>query len=117
MDTVNKEFLLNHGFSEFSKNDLKEYLKCRVGIIKKINMTVFISIPSMIISKTKVKNVFVDEFDLVENNRFVIKKNKKVILDIPIENIENCLYKSYSTGIEQFEFEINRLRYSLDLST
>lgn len=119
MNTFNKEFLINHGFTEDTDKEVLSKLFTKHNKFKEINISVNLTEHSMLLARSKEKNVAV-EVNSVQENRLILKKNSgrcsTVIMNILLDEINNCLVKDYGNGLFEFEFEVRDFRYSLHIS-
>lgn len=119
MNTFNKEFLLNHGFTEDTDKRVLSELFTKHNKFKEVNISVNLTEPAMLLARSKEKNVTVD-INSVQENRLILKKNSgrcsTVIMNILLDEINNCLVKDYGNGLFEFEFEVRDFRYSLHIS-
>lgn len=74
----------------------------------------------MLLARSKERNVSV-EVNSVQNNRLILKRKRSrekydtVIMNVLLDEINNCLVKEYDNGLFEFEFEVRDLRYSLHI--
>lgn len=119
MNTFNKEFLINHGFQEDTDKKVLSELFTKHNKFKEVNISVNLTEHSMLLARSKEKNVSV-EVNSVQENRLILKKNSArcstVIMNILLDEINNCLVKDYGNGLFEFEFEVRDFRYSLHIS-
>lgn len=115
MNAIDRNFLINHGFTEdINRNRLLELFRNN-NKFKEINISVSITNPTMLLARSKEKNVTV-AINSIQGDRIILKKNKTVIMNILLDEIEGCLYKVYENGLYEFEFEVRDFRYSLHIS-
>lgn len=119
MNTIDKNFLINHGFQEDTDKKVLSGLFTKNTKFKEINISVNLTEPAMLLARSKEKNVTV-EVNSVQENRLILKKNSgrcsTVIVNILLDEIHNCLVKDYGNGLFEFEFEVRDFRYSLHIS-
>lgn len=119
MKTIDRTFLINHGFIEDTNNKVLSKLFTNNKKFKEINISVNLTEPFMLLARSKEKNVTV-EVNSIQENRLILKKNSgrcsTVIMNILLDEINNCLVKDYGNGLFEFEFEVRDFRYSLHIS-
>ena len=119
MNTLNRVFLLKHGFTEDTDKKVLSGVFTKNTKFKKVNISVNLTEPAMLLARSKEKNVSV-EVNSIQENRLILKKNSgrcsTVIVNILLDEIHNCLFKNYGNGLFEFEFEVRDLRYSLHIS-
>lgn len=121
MNTIDRDFLLNHGFTEDSENKTLSELFTKHNKFKEVNISVSLTEHSMLLARSKEKNVTV-EVNSIQNNRLILKRKRSrekfdtVIMNILLDEINNCLVKDYGNRLFEFEFEVRDLRYSLHIS-
>ena len=119
MNTFAREFLINHGFTEDSEKKVLSKLFTKHNKLKEIDVSVNLTEHSMLLARSKEKNVTV-EVNSIQDNRLILKKNtgrcSTVIVNILLDEIHNCLVKDYGNGLFEFEFEVKDFRYSLHIS-
>lgn len=119
MKTIDKDFLINHGFTEDANKKVLSELFTKHNKFKEINISVNLTEPSMLLARSKERNVSV-EVNSIQENRLILKKNSgrcsTVIMNILLDEIEGCLVKDYGNGLFEFEFEVRDFRYSLHIS-
>lgn len=118
MNTIDREFLLNHGFTEDTDKKVLSELFTKNTKFKEVNISVNLTEHSMLLARSKEKNVSV-EVNSIQDNRLILKKNSgrcsTVIMNILLDEIHNCLFKDYDNGLFEFEFEVRDFRYSLHI--
>lgn len=119
MNTIDRDFLINHGFTEDTDKKVLSELFIKHSKFKEVNISVNLTEPSMLLARSKEKNVSV-EVNCIQNNRLILKKNSgrcsTVIMNILLDEINDCLVKDYGNGLFEFEFEVRNFRYSLHIS-
>lgn len=119
MNTIDRNFLLNHGFQEDTDKKVLSELFTNHNKFKEVNISVNLTEHSMLLARSKERNVSV-EVNSVQENRLILKKNSgrcsTVIVNILLDEIHNCLFKDYGNGLFEFEFEVRDFRYSLHIS-
>lgn len=119
MNTIDRNFLLNHGFQEDTDKKVLSELFTKHNKFREVNISVDLTEHSMLLARSKEKNVSV-EVNSVQENRLILKKNSgrcsTVIMNILLDKIKNCLVKDYGNGLFEFEFEVRDFRYSLHIS-
>ena len=121
MNTIDRDFLLNHGFTEDSENKTLSELFTKHNKFKEVNISVSLTEHSMLLARSKEKNVTV-EVNSIQNNRLILKRKRSrekfdtVIMNILLDEINNCLVKDYGNGLFEFEFEVRNFRYSLHVT-
>lgn len=120
MNTNDRDFLINHGFTEDTGNKVLSELFTNHKKFREVNISVNLTEPFMLLARSKEKNVSV-EVNCIQENRLILKKNSgrcsTVIMNILLDEISDCLVKDYgSSGLYEFEFEVRSFRYSLHIS-
>lgn len=119
MNTIDRDFLINHGFTEDTDKKVLSELFTKYKKFKEVNISVSLTEHSMLLARNKEKNVTV-EVNSIQENRLIIKKNSgrcsTVIMNILLDEIHNCLFKDYGNGLFEFEFEVRDFRYSLHIA-
>lgn len=119
MNTIDKDFLINHGFREDADKKALSELFTKHNKFREVNISVNLTEPCMLLARSKEKNVIV-EVNSIQENRLILKKNSgrcsTVIVNILLDEIHNCLVKDYGNGLFEFEFEVRDFRYSLYIS-
>lgn len=119
MNTIDRNFLLNHGFTEDTDKKVLSELFTKNTKFKEVNISVNLTEHSMLLARSKEKNVTI-EINSIQENRLILKKNSgrcsTVIMNILLDEINNCLVKDYGNGLFEFEFEVRDFRYSLHIS-
>lgn len=119
MNTIDRDFLLNHGFKEDTDKKVLSELFTKHNKFKEVNISVNLTEPCMLLARSREKNVTV-EVNSIQENRLILKKNSgrcsTVIMNILMDEINNCLVKDYGNGLFEFEFEVRDFRYSLHIS-
>ena len=119
MNTLDRNFLLNHGFTEDTDKKVLSELFTKHNKFKEVNISVNLTEPCMLLARSNEKNVIV-EVNSIQENRLILKKNSgrcsTVIVNILLDEINNCLVKDYGNGFFEFEFEVRDFRYSLHIS-
>lgn len=119
MNTIEKEFLINHGFQDDADKKVLSGLFTKNTKFKEVNISVNLTEPAMLLARSKERNVTVD-INSVQENRLILKKNSgrcsTIIMNILLDEINNCLFKDYGNGLFEFEFEVRGFRYSLHIS-
>lgn len=119
MNTIDRNFLLNHGFQEDTNKKVLSELFIKHNKFREVNISVNLTEPCMLIARSVEKSVSV-EVNSIQENRLILKKNSgrcsTVIVNILLDEINNCLVKDYGNGLFEFEFEVRDFRYSLNIS-
>ena len=121
MDTINRSFLIAHGFTEDTDKKVLSGLFTKHSKFKEINISINLTEPTMLLARSKEKNVSV-EVNSIQENRLILKRKRSrekfdtVIMNIFLDEINGCLFKDYSNGLYEFEFEVRDFRYSLHVS-
>lgn len=119
MNTIDREFLLKHGFQEDIDKKVLSELFTGHKKFGEVNISVNLTEPCMLLARSKEKNVTV-EVNSIQENRLILKKNSgrcsTVIMNVLLDEINNCLVKNYGNGLFEFEFEVRDFRYSLHIS-
>lgn len=117
MNAIDREFHLNHGFTEDTDKKALSKLFNNNKKFKEVNISVDLTEPFMLLARSKEKNVNV-EVDTVQGKRLILESGGRcstVIMDILLDEICNCFVKDYG-GLFEFEFEVRDLCYSLHIS-
>lgn len=118
MNTIDRNFLLNHGFKEDTNKKVLTKLFTNNKKFKEVNISVDLTRSAMLLVRSKEKNVTV-EVNCIQENRLILKKNSgrcsTVIMDILLDGINGCLVEDYGNGLFDFEFEVRDFRYSLNV--
>lgn len=121
MNTFNKNFLINHGFAEDTDKGVLLELFTKHNKFIEVNISVNLTEPFMLLARSKEKNVTI-EINSIQENHLILKRKRSrekfdtVIMNILLDEINNCLVKDYGNGLFEFEFEVRDLRYSLHIS-
>ena len=121
MNTIDKNFLINHGFTEDTDKKVLSELFTKNKTFREVNISVDLTRPSMLLARSKEKNVSV-EVNSIQENRLILKRKRSrekfdtVIMNILLDEINNCLFKGYGNGLLKFEFEVRDFRYSLHIA-
>ena len=119
MNTIDRDFLINHGFKEDTDKKVLSELFTKHSKLRKLDVSVNLTEHSMLLARSREKNVTV-ELNCIQENRLILKKNNgrcsTVIMNILMDEINNCLVKDYGNRLFEFEFEVRDLRYSLHIS-
>jgi len=119
MNTIDRNFLINHGFTEETDKKVLSGLFTKHSKFREVNISVNLTEPCMLLARSKEKNVSV-EVNSIQENRLILKKNSgrcsTVIMNILLDEINSCLVKDYGNGLFEFEFEVRDFRYSLHIS-
>lgn len=119
MNTIDRDFLINHGFTEDLENKTLSELFTKHNKFREVNISVNLTEHPMLLARSKERNVSI-EVNSIQENRLILKKNSgrcsTVIMNILLDEINNCLFKDYGNGLFEFEFEVRDFRYSLHIS-
>lgn len=121
MNIFDRDFLINHGFQEDTDKKILSELFTKHNKFKEVNISINLTEPFMLLARSKEKNVSV-EINSVQNNRLILKRRRSrekfdtVIMNVLLDEINNCLFKDYSNGLFEFEFEVRDFRYSLHIA-
>ncbi len=121
MNTFNRNFLLNHGFQEDTNKKVLSELFTSHKKFKEVNISVNLTEPFMLLARSKENNVSV-EVNCIQDNRLILKRKRSrekfdtVIMNILLDEINNCLFKGYGNGLLEFEFEVRDFSYSLHVT-
>lgn len=118
MNTIDRDFLINHGFIEDADKKVLSELFTNHKKFKEVNISVNYTEPFMLLVRSKEKNVTV-EVNSIQENRLILKKGGKcstVIMNVLLDEINDCLVKDYGNGLFEFEYEVRNFRYSLHIS-
>lgn len=121
MNTIDRNFLLNHGFTEDSENKTLSELFTKHNKFREVNISVNLTEPAMLLARSKEKNVTV-EVNSIQENRLILKRKRSrekfdtVIMNVLLDKINGCLFKDYGNGLFEFEFEVKDFRYSLHVA-
>ncbi len=121
MNTIDREFLINHGFTEDSENKTLSELFTKHNKFREVNISVNFTEPCVLLARSKERNVTI-EINSIQENRLILKRKRSrekfdtVIMNILLDEINNCLVKDYGNGLFEFEFEVKDFRYSLHVA-
>ena len=119
MNTIDRDFLINHGFKDDTDKKVLSELFTKHSKLRELDVSVNLTEHSMLLARSREKNVTV-ELNCIQENRLILKKNNgrcsTVIMNILMDEINNCLVKDYGNRLFEFEFEVRDLRYSLHIS-
>ena len=119
MNTIDRNFLIAHGFIEDTDKKVLSKLFTNHKKFGEVIISVNLTEPCMLLARSKEKNVSV-EVNCIQENCLILKKNSgrcsTVIMNILLDEIEGCLVKDYGNGLLEFEFEVRDFRYSLHVS-
>lgn len=121
MNTLDKEFLLNHGFTGDTDKKVLSELFTKNNKLKEINISINLTEPFMLLARSKEKNVTV-EVNSIQENRLILKRKRSrekydtVIMNVLLDEINNCLVKDYGNGLYEFLFGVRDFRYSLHVA-
>lgn len=118
MNTLDRNFLINHGFTEDADKKILTELFTKHTKLRELDVSVNLTEYSMLLARSKERNVTI-EINSIQENRLILKKNSgrcsTVIVNILLDEINNCLVKDYGNGFFEFEFEVRDFRYSLHI--
>ncbi len=120
MNTIDREFLINHGFKDDTDKKVLSELFTKHNKFKEVNISVNLTEPFMLLARSKENNVSV-EVNCIQDNRLILKRKRSrekfdtVIMNILLDEINNCLIKGYGNGLLEFEFEVRDFSYSLHI--
>lgn len=120
MNTLDRNFLLNHGFQEDTNKKVLSELFTSHKKFKEVNISVSLIEPFMLLARSKEKNVSV-EVNCIQDNRLILKRKRSrekfdtVIMNVLLDEINGCLVKDYGNGLLGFEFEVRNFSYSLHI--
>lgn len=116
MNTIDRDFLINHGFTEDADKKILLELFTSHNKFREISISVNLTEPCMLLARSNEKNVTV-EVNSIQDKRLILKKNSSrfstVIMNVLLDEINNCLFKDYGKGLFEFEFEVRDFGYSL----
>lgn len=121
MNTIDRDFLINHGFQEDADKKVLSELFTKHSKFREVNISVNLTEPCMLLARSKEKNVSV-EINSIQENRLILKRKRSrekfdtVIMNILMDEINGCLVKDYGNGLFEFEFEVWDFRYSLHIA-
>lgn len=119
MHTIDRNFLIAHGFTEVTDKKVLSELFTIHNKFKEVSISVNFTEPAMLLARNREKNVTV-EVNSIQENRLILKKNSgrcsTVIMNILLDEINNCQVKDYGNGLFEFEFEVRDFRYSLHIA-
>ena len=119
MNTIDRNFLIAHGFTEVTDKKVLSELFTKHYKYTEVSISVNFTEPAMLLARSREKNVTV-EVNSIQENRLILKKNSgrcsTVIMNILLDEINNCLVKDYGNGLFEFEFEVRDFRYSLHIA-
>lgn len=106
-----QNFYEAHGFVKDCEKELFGKIFGDIKKIKEIHIDVYMDKPYMIFSRVIEKDVV-----LKNNNRIVVHKNDKyktVIVNVPFNEIINCVYKKYADNQYEIIFNIQNVCYKM----
>lgn len=115
MNDLDKQFLIKHGFQEDVDKKLLTELFINHKKFKEVNISVDLTEPVMLVARSREKNVIVDVSE-IQDKRLILKRGdryKTYIMNIFLDEINNCLMIKDREDLFDFEFEIRDFRYSL----
>ena len=121
MNTLDKDFLLKHGFTEDTDKKVLSKLFTKHNKFREVNISVNLTEPAMLLARSEEKNVTV-EVNSIQENRLILKRKRSrekfdtVIMNVLLDEINGCLVKDYGNGQIQFEFEVKDFRYSVHVA-
>lgn len=121
MNIFDRDFLINHGFQEDTDKKILSELFTKHNKFKEVNISINLTEPFMLLARSKEKNVSV-EINSVQENRLILKRKRgrekfnTVIMNVLLDEINNCLVKDYGNGLFEFEFGVQYFRYSLHVA-
>lgn len=121
MDTINRDFLINHGFKEDTDRKVLSELFTGRKKFKEVNISVHFTEPSMLLARSKENNVIV-KVNCIQENRLILKRKRSrekfdtTIMNVLLDEINGCLVKDYGNGLIQFEFGVRDFRCSLNIA-
>lgn len=121
MNTIDRDFLINHGFTEDTNKEVLSGLFTKHSKFREVNVSVNFTEPFMLLARSKERNVTV-EINSIQENRLILKRKRSrekfdtVIMNVLLDEIINCLVKDYGNGLFEFEFEVRDFRCSLHVS-
>lgn len=121
MNTIDRNFLFNHGFTEDTDKKVLSELFTKHSKFREVNISVNLTEPCMLLARSKEKNVSV-EINSIQENRLILKRKRSrekfdtVVMNILMDEINGCLVKDYGNGLFEFEFEVWDFRYSLHIA-
>ena len=121
MNTIDRNFLIAHGFTEVTDKKVLSELFTIHNKFKEVSISVNFTEPAMLLARSREKNVTV-EVNSIQENRLILKRKRSrdkfdtVIMNILLDEIKGCLFKDYDNGLFEFEFEVRDFRYSLHIA-
>lgn len=121
MNTFDRDFLLKHGFTEDTNKKALSELFTKHNKFREVNISVNFTEPCMLLARSKERNVTV-EINSIQENRLILKRKHNrekfdtVIMNVLLDEINNCLVKDYGNGLFEFEFEVRDFGYSLHIA-
>lgn len=121
MNIFDRDFLINHGFQEDTDKKILSELFTKHNKFKEVNISINLTEPFMLLARSKEKNVSV-EINSVQENRLILKRKRgrekfnTVIMNVLLDEINNCLVKDYGNGLYEFLFGVRDFRYSLHVA-
>ena len=98
MNTLDRNFLLNHGFQEDTNKKVLSELFTSHKKFKEVNISVSLIEPFMLLARSKEKNVSV-EVNCIQDNRLILKRKRSrekfdtVIMNVLPEMESGCRVK------------------------
>lgn len=121
MNIFDRDFLINHGFQEDTDKKILSELFTKHNKFKEVNISINLTEPFMLLARSKEKNVTV-EVNSIQENRLILKRKRSrekfdtVIMNVLLDEINNCLVKDYGNGLYEFLFGVRDFRYSLHVA-
>lgn len=115
MDSKTKKFLVNHGYVKDGE-DLLEELFDNNDSFKQIDIDIHNDESAVLLGRINEKNVIVKTSEDKGIKRIMLKKkdkNRTLIANINVSDIEDCIYKQFSDSKIEFLFNIYNLSYKL----
>ena len=75
MNTIDRNFLLNHGFIEDTDKKVLSELFTKHKKFREVNISVNLTEPAMLLARSKEKNVTV-EVNSIQENRLILKRKR-----------------------------------------
>lgn len=121
MNTIDKEFLLKHGFKEDTDKKVLSELFTKHNKLRELDVSVNLTEPCMLLARSMEKNVTI-EVNSIQENRLILKRKLSrekfdtTIMNVLLDEINGCLVKNYGNRLFEFEFEVRDFRYSLHIA-
>lgn len=109
---TDKKYLLRNGYKEDVKNKMLYNIFYENEKFKLIDISIDSFNSFMALARTTQKNVTA-YINTIQDDRLIIKKNKNIVMNIILNEIQDCFVKIHSDFIYEFKFEVCNICCSL----